>query len=97
MPVSDPASDASGNRSKAADPDWFQCVFSDGLAAVSVFIEPYAAAQHEGHLNGQLDAALGGATHLLARRIGDTDWVTVVGEVPPRTLKRFVAGVSRLP
>jgi sigma-E factor negative regulatory protein RseB len=97
VPATDPASGATGDQHKAADLGWFQCVFSDGLAAVSVFIQPYDAAQHEGPHGGQLDAALGGATHLLARKVGDTGWVTVVGEVPPQTLKRFAAGVSRLP
>jgi sigma-E factor negative regulatory protein RseB len=72
-------------------------VFSDGLAAVSVFLEPYDAARHRDPRQGELDVALGGATHLLAHRVGDAGWVTVVGEVPPRTLRRFVAGVSRLP
>ena len=76
---------------------WFQCVFSDGLAAVSVFIEPYDATRRQAYRHGELDAALGGATHLLARRVGATGWVTVVGEVPPQTLKRFAAGVARLP
>jgi sigma-E factor negative regulatory protein RseB len=79
---------------------WFQCMFSDGLAAVSVFIEPDGAVRYQSHREGpypsELDAAFG-ATHLLARRIGDTGWVTVVGEVPPQTLKRFAVGVSRLP
>jgi len=77
-----------------ADSRWFQCVFSDGLAAVSVFIEPYDAARRESYHEGQ--SADAGATHLLARHVGDTGWVTVVGEVPPQTLKRFAQEVSRL-
>ncbi|MDR2991760.1 MAG: MucB/RseB C-terminal domain-containing protein [Burkholderiaceae bacterium] len=96
-PASDPAAgDSAASRDQAAPLSGFQCVFSDGLAAVSVFIEPYDAARHPGDRAGPLNAVWG-ATHLLARRVGDTGWVTVVGEVPLRTLNRFIAGVSRLP
>ena len=99
-PASEPAPSASNNSGGAASQDqmadsrWFQCVFSDGLAAVSVFIEPYDAARRESYHEGQ--SADAGATHLLARHVGDTGWVTVVGEVPPQTLKRFAQEVSRL-
>jgi sigma-E factor negative regulatory protein RseB len=102
QPESRPASAPTSSDSGAGDQDeavrlrWFQCVFSDGLAAVSVFIEPYGRARHGGVDDREQDAALG-ATHLLARRVGDTGWVTVVGEVPSQTLRRFVVGVSRLP
>jgi sigma-E factor negative regulatory protein RseB len=97
-PASAPAAGDSSdtNPGQASYQGWFQCVFSDGLAAVSVFIEPDGAARHQGHRAGERDAAWG-ATHLLVRQVGDTGWVTVVGEVPPPTLKRFAAGVSRLP
>ena len=100
IPAGTPATGDSANKSQGTMTGWFQCVFSDGLAAVSVFIEPDGAARYqsdrEGSYPSELDAAWG-ATHLLARRAGDTGWVTVVGEVPPPTLKRFAAGVSRLP
>jgi sigma-E factor negative regulatory protein RseB len=99
-PASEPAPGGRENRNPvdgATPVSWFQCVFSDGLAAVSVFIEPDGAMRHETHHQGELDAALGGATHLLERRVGETGWLTMVGEVPPQTLKRFAEGVSRLP
>jgi len=54
-------------------------VFSDGLVAVSVFIEPpvaHASGRHAG-LSRQ------GAINIYARQVGD-HWVTVVGEAPPR-------------
>lgn len=94
-PAHTPALDNSGANG-TGQPRWFQCVFSDGLAAVSVFIEPYDATRHAGDHASALNAALG-ATHLLVRRVGDTGRVTVVGEVPSQTLERFAAGISRLP
>jgi sigma-E factor negative regulatory protein RseB len=86
----------SGRRDIAARSHSFQCVFSDGLAAVSVFIDRYDPVRQGGGNTGELDSAVG-ATHLLVRRIGDTNWVAAaVGEVPLPTLRRFVTGVSRL-
>ena len=93
-PSSNNNSEGAVNQDQVADLRWFQCVFSDGLAAVSVFIEPYDAARRESYHEGQ--SADAGATHLLARHVGDTGWVTVVGEVPHQTLKRFAQEVSRL-
>ena len=92
----DPLLADSAAQGEAGSQTWFQCVFSDGFAAVSVFIQSYDAARREDHHRGELDAAWG-ATHVLARRVDDKGWVTVVGEVPPQTLKRFAEGVSRLP
>jgi sigma-E factor negative regulatory protein RseB len=55
-------------------------VFSDGLAAISVFIED---------LGGRIDTNSGlssqGAIQIYSRVIGDK-LITVVGEVPPRTV-----------
>lgn len=66
-----------------------QWVFSDGLASVSLFVEPFDAQRHvkEGVL------AMG-ATQSLTRRIGAW-WLTVVGEVPLQTLKAFAQGLER--
>jgi sigma-E factor negative regulatory protein RseB len=96
--ASAPVSSDSGpqDQSQTVGLRWFQCVFSDGLAAISVFINPYGRVRHGGVDDGEQDATFG-ATHLLARRVGNTGWVTVVGEVPRQTLRRFVASVSQLP
>lgn len=68
-----------------------QAVFSDGLATLSVFIEPRAAARISADLaHGQ------GATHAHARRVGDA-LVTVVGEVPAATVRQVARGVERVP
>lgn len=67
-----------------------QWIFSDGLASVSLFVEPYDRQRH-----GQegLFAAVG-ATQTLTHRIQDW-WVTAVGEVPPHTLKAFAQSLER--
>lgn len=66
-----------------------QSVFSDGLAQVSVFIEPYDMQRHKTPMGTSL-----GATHTLANRHGDW-WFTVVGEVPMATVQQFEALFER--
>ena len=64
-------------------------VFSDGLAAVSVFIEPAAArnaARHPG-LSRQ------GAISVFARQV-DSHWVTVVGDAPAVSVKLIANAVE---
>lgn len=59
------------------------CVFSDGLASVSVFVEPLRA-----------DAVptptqtVRGATHVVTQSLGSY-WVSAMGEAPPETLLRL--------
>lgn len=83
-----------GGSSDGASPEnTVQCIFSDGLASVSLFLEPFERRRHarEGSM------ALG-ATHTLARRLSDTAgdwWLTVVGEVPRHTLGAFSQGLER--
>jgi sigma-E factor negative regulatory protein RseB len=66
-----------------------QWIFSDGLAAVSLFIEAYDRQRH--HREALYS---NGATQTLTRRIQDW-WVTAVGEVPPRTLQAFAQNLER--
>jgi sigma-E factor negative regulatory protein RseB len=66
-----------------------QWVFSDGLAAVSLFVEPY---DHHRHAHEGLFAS--GATQTLTRRIDDW-WLTAVGEVPQQTLNAFAQSLER--
>ncbi|MBG9387884.1 MucB/RseB C-terminal domain-containing protein [Caenimonas aquaedulcis] len=66
-----------------------QWIFSDGLAAVSLFVEQYDKQRHV--QEGQYAS---GATQTLTRRIQDW-WLTAVGEVPPQTLKAFALGLER--
>ncbi|AMO25233.1 sigma-E factor negative regulatory protein [Ramlibacter tataouinensis] len=66
-----------------------QWIFSDGLAAVSLFVEANDSRRH-----GQEALFASGATHTLTRRVQEW-WLTVVGEVPPRTLRAFAHGLER--
>lgn len=70
--------------------DSMHWMFSDGLATVSVFVEPFDARRHV--REGLVD--MGGATHTLTRRKNDW-WLTVVGEVPPATLTVFAQELER--
>lgn len=67
-----------------------QAVFTDGLATVSVFLEPVEkGSRKEG-------AGSTGATHVLVKRRGDF-WITLLGEVPPATLQQFAAAIEYKP
>ena len=70
-----------------------QAVYSDGLARVSIFIEPLDAA---GRTRQALMTQLG-ATHTLMKSHGERWWVTVMGDVPAATLKAFSAALERRP
>ena len=63
-----------------------QAVFSDGVTAVSLFIEPIDKSDRK---PGE---GRSGATHLLAEPHGDF-WVTLIGEVPALTLRRFASTI----
>jgi sigma-E factor negative regulatory protein RseB len=70
-----------------------QWTFTDGLASVSLFIEPYDAQRQPREALMAL-----GATYTLTRRLSDKGgdwWLTVVGEVPPQTLQAFAQGLAR--
>ena len=66
-----------------------QWIFSDGLAAVSLFVEAY---DRQRHVREGLFAS--GATQTLTRRIQDW-WLTAVGEVPQQTLDAFANSLER--
>jgi sigma-E factor negative regulatory protein RseB len=66
-----------------------QIIFSDGLSAISVFIEPDSASRTEGSLQQ-------GAMTLMGRRQGDY-WLTVVGEVPFAAIKQVMNSIEFKP
>ncbi|MDR3370551.1 MucB/RseB C-terminal domain-containing protein [Rhodoferax sp.] len=69
-----------------------QCVFTDGLASVSLFVEPFDASRHARMLtHNQMSI---GATSLHVRHLAKW-WLTAVGEVPPQTLVTFVQAFER--
>jgi sigma-E factor negative regulatory protein RseB len=72
--------------------DTVQAVFSDGLARVSIFIERHDGLRQRKPLMTQM-----GATHTLMRPHFERWWVTVMGDVPPATLKQFLSALERRP
>lgn len=70
-----------------------QWTFSDGMASVSLFVEPYDAQRQSKEV-----LLATGATNTLTRRLADKGsdwWLTAVGEVPPQTLRAFAQGLAR--
>ncbi|MEW6098260.1 MAG: MucB/RseB C-terminal domain-containing protein [Pseudomonadota bacterium] len=76
---------------EAAPAAVLQAIFSDGLAHVSLFVEPYDAKPHRKEMLVSM-----GATQTLTQRYKDW-WITAVGEVPPAGLRLFVQGLERRP
>lgn len=69
-----------------------QCLYSDGLASVSIFLEPFDPQRHP----AQSQVSGVSATQLLAQRVLPDTWVTVVGEVPLQTLRLFAGQLERV-
>jgi sigma-E factor negative regulatory protein RseB len=63
-----------------------QMVFSDGLAAISVFIEPGSQSRTEGSIHQ-------GALNIVGKRQGDF-WLTIVGEVPSAAIKQVANSIE---
>nr|WP_228488294.1 MucB/RseB C-terminal domain-containing protein [Caenimonas koreensis] len=76
---------AAGSPSEGA----MHWIFSDGLAAVSLFVENFDARRHT-----QEGIFASGATHTLTHHLQDW-WLTAVGEVPPQTLRAFAQSLER--
>lgn len=68
-----------------------QMVVSDGIAAISVFIEPYRPAHDEAA--GPMEH---GATSVYCRQLGDF-WITVMGEVPIDTVRQIALTIDYQP
>ena len=86
--VKRPVDGGSGDAASAAGP-LVQAIYSDGLTHVSVFVEPFSEARHTRPILASV-----GATQTLMQRHGQW-WVTVVGDVPPDTLRVFANGLER--
>jgi len=67
-----------------------QMVYSDGLAAVSVFIEPLDAARRDPARTGLASV---GAIHIYTREVAN-HMVTVVGEAPAASVQRIANAVE---
>ena len=71
-------------------PEGRHYVFSDGLSAISVFIEPLAGRT----VNTESAAMPMGAVNVYKRVIGDFQLV-VMGEVPPQAVRRLGDGIEQ--
>lgn len=78
---------AATNQSKQQEV--IQMIFSDGISAISVFIESDTASRTEGSLQQ-------GAMTLMGKRQGDY-WLTVVGEVPIAAIKQVMNSIEFKP
>jgi sigma-E factor negative regulatory protein RseB len=87
--VKRPMEKAARAGSAAADGQVLQAIYSDGLTYVSVFIEPF---QPQLHVRPMLTSV--GPTQTLMLQQGDW-WVTVLGDVPPATLRLFAKALER--
>lgn len=66
-----------------------QLVYSDGLAAISVFIEPGTQSRTEGSVSQ-------GALNIVGKRQGDF-WLTIVGEVPAAAIRQVANSIEFKP
>ncbi len=66
-----------------------QWMFSDGLASVSIFLEPFDRQRHD-----KTSSLSMGATQTMTKQL-DAYWLTVMGEVPMSTLRLFASGLER--
>ena len=78
-----------GSSQAAPGEEPLQWMFSDGLATVSIFVEPYDRQRHD-----KASSLSMGATQTMTKQL-DTYWLTVMGEVPMATLRLFASGLER--
>jgi len=71
-----------------------QMVLTDGLAVISVFIEPFQPAKNAKLL--PKGAVRNGAMNIYGTRIGD-HWLTAIGEVPADTLRELAERTEYVP
>lgn len=81
--VEDAATPAAAQRNQR---EVLQVVFSDGLAAISVFVEPGSQSRTEGSLQQ-------GAMNIIGKRHGDY-WLTIVGEVPLAAIRQVANSIE---
>ena len=87
--VKRPMDAAADDSRPSTGPQVLQAIFSDGLTYVSLFIEPFDPRRHTRPMLASV-----GPTQTLMQQQGDW-WVTVVGDVPPATLRLFAKGLER--
>ncbi len=68
-----------------------QIILTDGLASISIFIEPYQENLSQHHSTGPRYM---GSVNLFGKRVGDS-WVMIVGEVPAVTIQTVADSMTR--
>lgn len=82
-----PDSDAgAGGQVSTSQHKLAQVVYSDGLAAISVFVEPITRSRTDG-------VAHQGAMSIVGKR-QDDHWLTIVGEVPTATVQKVADSIT---
>lgn len=84
---------AAMNRLLAPNHEVTQIVISDGLAAISVFIETFKPEIVQKFRQGSLHE---GAVNIYRHQL-DTNWLTIVGEVPKQTIKQLADNIQLKP
>jgi sigma-E factor negative regulatory protein RseB len=84
-----PVNPAANQANTAVGEAPLQWIFSDGLASVSIFIEPFDQQRH-----GRESSLSLGATQTMTKR-ADAYWITLMGEVPMATLQLFANRLER--
>jgi sigma-E factor negative regulatory protein RseB len=82
-------SDAAHEGGGQAPEPMLHAVFTDGLTQVSLFIETFDPKRHRMEGEGRF-----GATASRTQRRNEY-WITIVGDVPPATLKQFAEAIQR--
>ena len=70
-----------------------QLILSDGLATISIFIEPYRPERSEYEPQG---AARSGSVNIFGIKVANF-WLTVLGEVPAATLEQLAQSIQYVP
>lgn len=84
-----PAIGTSASSPKPIQREVSQIVYSDGLAAISVFIEPVSRSRTEGSMQQ-------GAMNVTGKRQGEF-WLTIVGEVPAAAIRQVANSIEFKP
>lgn len=85
----EPSADGTRVSNRPRQREVSQIVYSDGLAAISVFIEPGTQSRTEGSMQQ-------GAMNIIGKRHGDF-WLTIVGEVPSTAIKQVANSIEFKP
>ena len=80
---------AASSTGRPTQRELLQIVYSDGLAAISIFIEPVAQSRTEGSMQQ-------GAMNITGKRQGDF-WLTIVGEVPAAAIRQVANSIEFKP